>query len=127
MSTLGAGKKIPLALQIQDISDGPYFVKCRLIKPDNSELGVSPVTLTDLGNGLFTNYSVTMPNEQFILAQYIVYEDAGFTTQSEEIDSPIVETFELAAESTIIKGQSADRIITRVRDNSVRVKIKDNC
>lgn len=72
------GTPIPLRLQFSD-GDSSKFVRAVVKDPTGTPLAGSPFVLTHTSNGLFTNFAHLMPEVDFISAQYLVYDDAGFT------------------------------------------------
>lgn len=69
------GEKIPIRLQLFD-KNSSKFAKASLFDAStNDELTTSPIVLTNAGNGLYTDYSLVMPNIDNIICVYIVYSD----------------------------------------------------
>jgi hypothetical protein len=65
----GATSKFPLAV----LRDGL-----------GNELPESPIGLSHIGDGLYADDSVDMPDTPEVTATYVVYNDAGFTDESDE-------------------------------------------
>lgn len=78
------GKPIPLTLQEQS-GDGTKFVKAVLKDPTGTPIAGSPFTLAHEANGLYKNFAVLMPDFDFVYAQFLVYDDAGFTILNTDI------------------------------------------
>lgn len=85
MSThLKNGDKLPLVADVECPEGITYYVEAVIKKPDRTEIGASPVDLTDEGDGHFFDDSVLMPLLDFLTVTYKVYEDALKTTLSDE-------------------------------------------
>lgn len=76
---LTLGQVIPLTVQLGGGESNKY-PKAVLYDEAGAELDDSPVYLTHVGNGLYKNSAVTMPNNDFVVAQYFIYTDSGHTT-----------------------------------------------
>lgn len=72
---------IPLVLQLFD-NDATKYVRANVRDASDTVISGSPFTLAHEANGLYTNASAVMPNTPFVSVQYLVYDDAGFTTLS---------------------------------------------
>lgn len=70
----------PILLNVQ-LDDGATdkFVRATLRDADGNTLPESPVQLSHVANGLYTDESVSMPDTQQVTAQYEVFLDSGFT------------------------------------------------
>lgn len=68
---------IPLAIQLYDGGNG-YFPTATLY--DSSSNLIAVVNLTEVENGFYNNYSVSMPDMPFVTAIYEVYNDSGHTS-----------------------------------------------
>lgn len=73
-----AGETIPLSFQLLD-QDGTKFCRAVLSNPSGTPLAGTPVAMTHLGGGKYTNDSVLMPNEDYVECRYEPYDDAAFT------------------------------------------------
>ena len=80
---LKPGDKIPLVLQLFDNAVGK-FVRAVVRDSSDAEISGSPFALAHEASGLYTNAAAIMPNTPFISVQYLVYDDAGFTTLSSD-------------------------------------------
>jgi hypothetical protein len=76
---IAVGSPILLSLQLWNNAIDK-FVRAFLKNPDGSPYSTPQIDLTHVGNGLYINNSLIMPNIQAIFATFIVYEDSGFTT-----------------------------------------------
>lgn len=87
------GETIPLSVQLHDGAIDKY---CRAIvrDSDGTALAGSPVTLTHISNGKYEDNTLVMPNKRYVSVTYEVYEDALFTTLSDE-HTHAVDLFEL--------------------------------
>lgn len=87
---LKPGDKIPLVLQLFDNAVNK-FVRAVVRDASDTQIAGSPFALAHEANGLYTNSTAEMPNTPFISVQYLVYDDAGFTTLSSTHSSVAVE------------------------------------
>ena len=70
---------IPLALQLS-AGESNKYVRASVYAPNGVEIADSPVALAHVATGLYQTDSLPMPDELYVLVQYKVYTDAGFTT-----------------------------------------------
>lgn len=123
MSQLNIGDTIHLNLQLSNGNTGKY-VRATVRNASGVEISGSPVALTHIGGGLYSNDSLTMPNTDEVTAQYVVYDDAGFTTVNTNY-SQVMDTFQknpsgsggsgaACAEGLVITGQVFDNNVTGV-------------
>lgn len=87
---LKPGDKIPLVLQLFDNAVNK-FVRAVVRDSSDTQIAGSPFALAHEANGLYTNSTAEMPNSAFVSVQYLVYDDAGFTTLSSTHSSAAVE------------------------------------
>lgn len=102
---------IPLVLQLFDNATNKFV---RAVVRDNSgvQISGSPFTLAHQANGLYINGSALMPNKPFISVQYLVYDDAGFTTLSSTHSSTSIEIpLEYSSNSCAVEGVVEDSTI----------------
>lgn len=97
------GYNIPASLQLFNGNQTKYV---RAFLRDASNTLFSTLSLTHVASGLYENHSVQMPNTAFVTVQYIVYDDAGFTTPSTTY-SLAIDLFTLDTEA----GNSTNTII----------------
>lgn len=76
------GDPIQLNLQLEDGATNK-FPQAILRNQSGVLLSGSPVSLTHVGDGLYQNDSIAMPNTQEVTATYKVYDDAGHTVLSQ--------------------------------------------
>lgn len=76
------GDQIPLSVQLFD-GDTAKYVRATVRGSNGTPLAGSPVDLTHVGNGLYTDDSLVMPLDNFVTASYRVYTDAGYTIPSD--------------------------------------------
>lgn len=88
---------MPLHAQLGSKETGK-FVRAILRDADGGAIAGSPITLSEDSDGMYSTNSFNMPNEQFVIAQYLVFDDAGFTTEHDGDDAG-VDIFYLADES----------------------------
>ena len=102
---------IPLVLQLFDNATNKFV---RAVVRDNSdaEISGSPFTLVHEANGLYTNSTALMPNKPFVSVQYLVYDDAGFTTFSSTHSSTSIEIpLEYSSSSCAVEGVVEDSTV----------------
>jgi len=115
--------KIPLSIQLFDGATNKY-VKVILRDPDGVEITGSPVALSHIGEGHYTNDTIVMPLLDYITATYKVFNDSGFTdpsithSDSEELYKlavPVAELIEvlnkinqILSEGVVAKGLGYD-------------------
>lgn len=75
------GASIPLSIQLFDYDTAKY-VRAWVRRPDGTLVSGSPVDLNQVALGLYQNFSLTLPNVEFVTAQYVVYDDSGYTQVS---------------------------------------------
>jgi len=87
------GETLHLTLQL---FDGAFdmFVRASLFDSLGNELPFSPVTLTHVELGLYTNDTLKMPFTPEVRVVYEVFSDPGYTIHS-QIHCDAVDTFEL--------------------------------
>ena len=73
------GDPIHLNLQLDDGVTSKY-VRAYLKDSAGTDLAGSPFNLTHVGNGLYSNDSVVMPNTAEVTATFKVFSDSGYTT-----------------------------------------------
>lgn len=77
------GSKVPLLTQLFDYEPGKYIQA--VVKDDtDTPVAGSPFNLAHIANGFYRNFSLLMPDVQFISVQYLVYDDSGHTTLTED-------------------------------------------
>lgn len=91
MGTVAVGNNLPLGAQLFD-KDAGKFVRVRLFDSTDTELGVSPVSLSHVSDGFYASAAVPMPDVAAVHAVYEAFDDAGFSVPS-PIHHPATETF----------------------------------
>jgi len=96
------GNKIPLFCQLFDGATNMY-VRAYLVNSDLAFLPQSPVNLTNAGNGTYESNAVVMPDTEFVVAIYKVFQDAVYTIPSDTHADceDIFELFEFDSETII--------------------------
>lgn len=116
LNSLEIGQVLPLYMKLFDYNAAKY-VHAFLFDDEGMALAISPVTLTPVGSlGLYGNNLNDVPPETtFITAQYIVYDDSGYTTvsQSEGADS---DTFQIDTEPTPFMSATLPTMFDTVLD-----------
>ena len=111
--TLQYGEIIPCALKLFDGATNMY-VRATLRGDDGIEISGSPLSCAHLSGGLYKNYTLTMPLAyDFITIEYVVFDDAGFTTVS-TVYSAAIDTITLYTPTTlgtIIAGELSGTIV----------------
>lgn len=83
IQTVSVGDILPLTIQISDYDPAKY-VQVFLYDETLTEIAQSPSQLSPVGsNGFYSNNEIEMPDTKFLIAQYVVYDDAGYTTVSQ--------------------------------------------
>lgn len=104
---------IPLVLQLFDNATNK-FVRAVVRDSDDAAISGSPFSLAHEADGLYTNKTAVMPNKAFVSVQYLIYDDAGFTTLSSTHSSVAIEIplqSDIAALSNSITGIVFDESI----------------
>jgi hypothetical protein len=81
MGFVKVGEPVALECQLFDGATGK-FVQAKVIDPSGAPVAGSPFSLPHSFGGLYRNTTLLMPAEEFIVAEYKVYNDAGFTSPS---------------------------------------------
>lgn len=85
--SIKAGDTVPLVLQLFDGATNKH-VQAVVTNQAGTAVSGSPFTLTHQALGKYVNSALAMPSGvSFIVAQYFVYDDAGFTTISSYADT----------------------------------------
>lgn len=73
------GSAIPLMLSLKGQNDATGVIVRAIIRnPAGTQVG-STITLTHIGEGLFTDQSVNMPDSDFVSVRYLIFEGDGTT------------------------------------------------
>ena len=80
-ATLPQGNPVPLVLQLEDGATG-LFPQAEVVNPAGTPVVGSPFDLDHDNEGLYQSEALSMPAEDWIAVTYIVYTDAGHTTES---------------------------------------------
>jgi len=103
LGVIGVGAKIPLAVQLFDGDEGK-FVKATMRDDTDAEITGSPKTLTHVGEGLYTNNTVDMPNVPYVNAIYEIFNNVGLSVESEEHSDAKSQYTTADIESTVTIG-----------------------
>lgn len=103
---LPVGSTIPIAIQLIDNATDKY-IRAHVRDNDDNEISGSPVNLTHISNGLYTNYDLIFPEVPFVTVQYIVYDDSGYTIISESEGSGL-DAFMKSIQSSSSGNSEAD-------------------
>ena len=76
-----ATESIPVYVQLAN-NDATKFPQANLSDAGGNTLVGSPLDLTHIANGLYSNLSLLMPPTKFVDVQYVIYNDAGHTVVS---------------------------------------------
>jgi hypothetical protein len=116
------GDTIPLSL---NLSDGAENLYPQAIVRDALGQLVSTVNLDHVGEGLYADNSLTMPDTPYITALYTVYTDAGRTTQSTDY-TEISDVFVLKQTITALAvSEYFTATFEESDDNDISVTIED--
>lgn len=107
---LTEGSPIRCRLQLSDGSTDK-FPQAILRDATGAALSGSPVSLTHTGNGLYSDSSINMPSTPQVDATYIVYTDAGHTTESTSLGRAM-DTFLLQT------ATKSDALIGTIQDST---------
>lgn len=72
------GEIIPLSFQLLD-GDASKFCRAILTDASGTPLAESPVTMSNIGGGKYSDDTVLMPNIDYVEATYEPYDDAAHT------------------------------------------------
>ncbi len=75
------GEKVPLHMQLYN-GDTGKFVRAFVKNDSGIDVIGSPFTLNHVGNGLYTNGALSMPDVPFVESTYQVFDDSGFTAKA---------------------------------------------
>ena len=78
-SAILVGSSVALTLQLED-GDATKFPQAEIRNPAGTLL--TTLDLAHVASGFYTNTNFTMPDEDWIAATYITYDDSGHTTES---------------------------------------------
>jgi hypothetical protein len=92
------GDPIRLNLELWDGATN-YFIQAHLYDATDTELVGSPVHLTSIANGLYTNDQLMMPNTPEVKVVYQVFTDSGYSLIS-PVHSDAIDIFELETPSS---------------------------
>ena len=108
MSTpIKTGSKLNLNLLVDDGNDS-LFPLAIVTDKDNVPVVGSPFTLVSIGNGRYFNNDYTViQNSNYLIATFIVYEDAGHTTEALDYRRD-EEKFTLEAQEILDSGTSVE-------------------
>jgi hypothetical protein len=101
------GAALPLSLQVPDGDTGLY-PQAHVYDPTGAEVGSSPFDLTHAALGRYTSAAYTPTVEGIFTAVFIIYTDAGHTTESQGFGR-VDEAFTVLADSANI-DRNADLI-----------------
>ncbi len=128
---LKVGDAVPIALQIADGNE-IQFPQAEVY--DNNGLHLITLSLSHSGDGLYQpSTPYLMPNKFFIQVVYIVYSNAGHTTESlvylRDVDSFVkIDVDEFKADVSILATETnatsnKDSIITQVNGNETKIDV----
>lgn len=81
---------------VANLDDGSKYVRAYLWDNGGNPLSPPTVDLSHIGDGIFTDTTVLMPNKAQVIAKFKVYDDAAYSVLNDcEYDFPS-ETFELS-------------------------------
>ena len=74
--------------------NGDLYIRARLFDSSGAELGVSPISLSHITDGLYRNDTVAMPETDQVTVITAVFYDAAFSISAEEDYTDGVDVFE---------------------------------
>ena len=98
--SLKVGDFIPLSLLTENRATD-RFVRARVKNSSGIEISGSPFNVPHLNDGAYWRYDVTMPDVDWVVVEYDVFEDAGFTEPSDDL-LPVEEKFQKAELSSAL-------------------------
>jgi len=103
------------------------FVRAVLRDPDDILLGSSPVSLTYVGQGLYTNNALIFPDVSEIKITLEVFKDAAFTQSFKSRFSNVIQTIERSAEQqTTLAGVTIGPLVAKVMTDQSKVDLIDD-
>lgn len=106
-----AGQAIKLNLQLSD-EDASAFPQAELIDETGSPIAGSPVNLSHVSNGLYTDDSISMPAVEVVYAQYKTFIDSGYTQRHPVHCDTLLDVFERD-----FNGEKIDQIANNITAN----------
>ena len=119
MPQVGIGEKIPLYMYLED-KDPAKFPQATVKKPDGTAVTGSPVDMASIGDGSYRNITIDMPDEEFVVSEFVVYDDAARTIES-VIHFPTSELYEKDFSAEVLEGNicsKLNQIITNLQNVS---------
>ncbi len=117
------GTIIPLTLQL--LCPDPaiiYYAKVKLLNRDGTLY--QEQALTSIGNGIFIDNSVGMPDKDYLTAVYETYLDPGFNTESDYCDA--TDIFTKADKVIINKVDRTEILLSKVNNTNIEANSKDS-
>lgn len=125
--SIPANENLPLTAHLECLPSGDtLFVQAHVKRPNRSHITGSPVQLTDEGDGLFFNDTLTMPDEAFVTVTYKIFTNSGLSIESDDYCN-VTEVISQSASgggSPIIVN-TPDRIIAVARDQKAKIRLSD--
>jgi hypothetical protein len=117
MPTVGAA--IQLNLQLFDGATDKY-VRAYLKDASGNNLAASPVNLAHVGNGLYSDDSVLMPDTAQVTATYRVFTDSGYSSASAD-HSDALDVFEKTTEATATATVNLDQELSGIIETDLEL------
>ena len=108
-------ESIPLAILLED-RDTSKFVRATVRNATGAQISGSPFNVPHLSNGLYFSIAVGMPNTKNIIVEYDIFDDAGFTIESDH--EPDGERFDLDELASIIDAMIKADLKAEISDLS---------
>jgi hypothetical protein len=110
------GEKMRLFYQAP-VNRGDLHIRATVRDGDDLLLGISPVTLIHVGQGLYTNNDNLFPNVDIIKATMEIFKDAGFSQSFKSRFSSTIQTIEKG----LVSSTGDAFITTSVNDTIVGI------
>lgn len=108
MPQVGVGQKIPLYVYLEDRRND-LFPRARVKDPTGAEITGSPVAMNSIGDGSYVNATLDMPDVNFVVAEFVIYDDALFSVES-VTHFPTAELYEKDRSAQILETSVVSQI-----------------
>jgi len=118
------GDDIKIKYQIPDFRTD-RFVRAYVLDHNDAPLAGSPVDLTHISKGLYTNNDLTFPDVPSVTVQVEVFKDPTYTQRARTYAATVISIEKTLESTTTVKASSVDRIFAVVRDDKVEARLSD--
>ena len=126
--SIKVGDPIPLRLLTENrVTD--RFVRAIIRDSVGAEITGSPANVPHLANGFYSSDAINMPSTDHITVEYDVFDDAGFTTPSDDL-FPDSERFDLdelgtAIDELLAAATKGDMVATVSDEDNLKAQVSD--